>query len=286
MPQNTNNTKSASKKNSKAKAGGSKKKEKKSSKVDKPTSDIDHSSDGHNSTEEDVHDNELETVHKPDTDEMHENSTDQVVVEAEVHTDDCGDGSATVKTSDVETDEVVVETEAHTHDSEDGSATTTTSNGETDESSVEIGVQTFKQVIETITVTKKTLAGLLAQVKGLEKWAKKLDKSKRKKVYDPNKKPNTSGINKPYPIPELTQELKEFMGSDDGEMISRVDVLRHVCEYVKEHDLQNPEDKKKILPDDTLKAVFQDLKEDGAFLSYTTIMKHVTKHFPSSKKPN
>jgi chromatin remodeling complex protein RSC6 len=263
----TNDTKSKSDKKHKKKNASASKKSKNNN-TDVNT----HNSDGNETTHtSDVEDHASTTV-----DDAVDNTADDAVDNTVDDAVDNQDNVETVDnthvetvTSDCEDSELVpVSQDSHNSDEEDNSESV-------------IGLNTFKELIEQLTSTKKTLASLTLKLKELEKWTKKNEKSRKKKVKDPNRKPNTSGINKPYPVPELTSELKEFMGFDDGEMISRVDVLRFVCNYVKEKDLQNPSNKKEILPDDELTKVFPDVVDMG--LTYTTIMKHVTKHFPSSK---
>ena len=51
----------------------------------------------------------------------------------------------------------------------------------------------------------------------------------------------------------LSAELQAVVGA--GPM-SRGEVVKKLWEYIKEHDLQNPENKRNIMADDKLKALF------------------------------
>ncbi len=55
---------------------------------------------------------------------------------------------------------------------------------------------------------------------------------------------------KPY---DLSEELEAVVGK--GPM-PRGQVVKKIWEYIKKHDLQNPKNKRNILADDKLKAIF------------------------------
>lgn len=64
----------------------------------------------------------------------------------------------------------------------------------------------------------------------------------------PGKKP--SGLQKPL---QPSKELAAVVGT---EPLSRGEVVSKVWEYIKKHDLQNPENRREILADGKLEAVF------------------------------
>ena len=51
---------------------------------------------------------------------------------------------------------------------------------------------------------------------------------------------------------EISSDLSTFAGWPDGELKSRVDVTRYICNYIKENELQNPENRRFIVPDKKL----------------------------------
>eukprot|EP01038_Epipyxis_sp_PR26KG_P017214 gene17214-23725_t len=53
---------------------------------------------------------------------------------------------------------------------------------------------------------------------------------------------------------QLSHELAEFLGS---EQLSRGDAMKLIWNYIKEHDLQNPKDKREILCDEKLEGLFK-----------------------------
>lgn len=82
-----------------------------------------------------------------------------------------------------------------------------------------------------------------------------------------------SGLEK---VMTITRELAEFSGWDDKSQKSRVEITRLICSYIKEHDLQNKENKKEILLDDALANLLQ--VEDRS-ITYPHIQKHIYKLF-------
>ena len=104
-----------------------------------------------------------------------------------------------------------------------------------------------------------------------EKKESKKRESKFKKKGD--KKKNPSGFAKPSPI---TSDLSNFLGIPEGQQIARTDVTTKVIEYVKEHNLQNPADKREIIPDEKLKKL---LEPGDLTVTFFNLQTHLKKHF-------
>ncbi len=65
-----------------------------------------------------------------------------------------------------------------------------------------------------------------------------------------NRAPNeNSGFLKPV---QLSTELTKFTGWEPSELRSRVDVTKFICQYIRENDLQDPVDRRKIRADKKL----------------------------------
>ena len=60
--------------------------------------------------------------------------------------------------------------------------------------------------------------------------------------------------------------------------MARTDVTREVNNYIKAHNLQNPENKKEIKPDPTLCNLLSIKKDDN--LTYFSLQKFLKNHFP------
>lgn len=66
-----------------------------------------------------------------------------------------------------------------------------------------------------------------------------------------------------------------------GKPVARTDVTSHISKYIREHNLQNPENKKQILPDANLKNLFEE-SESGKY-DYLGLQKYVRHHFPKKQ---
>ena len=127
------------------------------------------------------------------------------------------------------------------------------------------------QDIQLVMKTLQSNLKILQKEVSRERKESKKKESKIKKKSDKKKSP--SGFAKPSPI---TPELSNFLGIPLGEYIARTDVTSKVIAYVKEHNLQNPLDKRSIDPDEKLKNLLQpgDLQ-----ITYFNLQTHLKKHF-------
>jgi upstream activation factor subunit UAF30 len=102
---------------------------------------------------------------------------------------------------------------------------------------------------------------------------KKLKPQKNKKVLKPDRKPHG------FAVPSLvSDELCLFMKVDSGSLVSRTNVTKKLTEYISEHKLQNPENKRQIIPDAVLSSLLGELAKD-AYLTHFTIQKYMNHHF-------
>eukprot|EP00026_Physarum_polycephalum_P012286 Phypoly_transcript_12580.p1 GENE.Phypoly_transcript_12580~~Phypoly_transcript_12580.p1 ORF type:complete len:352 (+),score=117.99 Phypoly_transcript_12580:41-1057(+) len=83
------------------------------------------------------------------------------------------------------------------------------------------------------------------------------------------KKKQTARVNKPK---NLSPALAEFLGETS---MTRPDVVKKLHEYFKEHNLQNPKNKKQLLFDEKLQQVFK-RKTSDYFALNTLLTKHLT----------
>ena len=74
-----------------------------------------------------------------------------------------------------------------------------------------------------------------------------------------------------------------------GVPVARTDVTSHISRYIKEHNLQNPSERREIVPDVSLKKIFSEpvepSKSDASknVYTYLKLQKYVNHHFPSRK---
>lgn len=86
---------------------------------------------------------------------------------------------------------------------------------------------------------------------------------------------NNSGFLKPV---NISPEIAKFTGLDAKSQHSRVKVTKYLCNYIKEKNLPNPEDKRQIFPDPALSKL---LKYDSATgpLTYYHMQSLLKEHF-------
>ena len=99
-------------------------------------------------------------------------------------------------------------------------------------------------------------------------------KQRRKKVEGAP----PSGFSKPGPV---SDELRTFLKIDKDDLIARTEVTKRINAYCKEHDLQDIKDKRKLLPDATLKKLLRVGKGDE--LTFFNLQKYMKVHFPNKE---
>jgi chromatin remodeling complex protein RSC6 len=102
-----------------------------------------------------------------------------------------------------------------------------------------------------------------------------------RKKSDPDAVPNTSsGFLKPV---EISKEIAKFAGWGPTDKKSRVDVTKYLCNYIKDNNLQNVEDRRQIKPDPKLsKLLGYDEKSSASPLTYFHLQKLLKPHFPKA----
>ncbi|EDO18829.1 hypothetical protein Kpol_1028p105 [Vanderwaltozyma polyspora DSM 70294] len=92
----------------------------------------------------------------------------------------------------------------------------------------------------TTTVSKK---------RTIKKSSKGKDETKKKKRRQTEANPNSINVRKVL----LSPKLQEFLGETE---LPRTQVVKKVWDYIKEHDLQNPDDRREILCDEKMQPIF------------------------------
>ncbi|KAI3774750.1 hypothetical protein L1987_49312 [Smallanthus sonchifolius] len=96
---------------------------------------------------------------------------------------------------------------------------------------------------------------------------KKID-SKRNKTTASAKKRGGGGFSKPC---ALSPQLQKFTGEPE---MARTEVVKKIWAYIKEKDLQNPKNKRKILCDEMLQEIFR-VKSIDMFQMNKALSKHI-----------
>ena len=79
----------------------------------------------------------------------------------------------------------------------------------------------------------------------------------------------------------ISNEMSSFTGWEKDELKSRVDVTKYICGYIRDNDLQNPDDRRQIVPDKKLTNLLKLNKKGLAEepLTYYSLQKKIQPHF-------
>lgn len=116
------------------------------------------------------------------------------------------------------------------------------------------------------------LRSLARQVKSLKADCFRL---LSRKVRKPSARNGNSGFMKSV---KISADMAKFCNFKADQLVSRVDVTKAICNYVKEKNLQNPADRRQFTPDEKL-ATLLGVKD---VITYYTLQKHIQKHFPKA----
>jgi chromatin remodeling complex protein RSC6 len=175
--------------------------------------------------------------------------------------------SATKKTTDKKVDTAPATTVAPVDVVVD-SAKEETSGGELIISGLLEKVSTMSSQLKTIQTALKQL------VKEFDKQKKIIDKVQKKRE---KAKKSPSGFAKPC---KISDELCDFIGIPKGTEQSRTDITRYINSYVKQHNLNNPENRREFFPDKKLKSILN--VKDGEKVTYFILQRLIAHHFPPS----
>jgi hypothetical protein len=145
-------------------------------------------------------------------------------------------------------------------------------------------LEEFSAVVSALDEAMTTIRGLRARLQKLEKQVhrdtkalnKKASGKRARKPRDPNAP--KSGFAKEGPV---SDEMRKFLGLKKDELISRTDVTKRIHEYCKTKNLQNPDDKRHIKADASLRKLLKMSKDDD--LTFFNLQKFMKVHFPNKE---
>jgi chromatin remodeling complex protein RSC6 len=148
-------------------------------------------------------------------------------------------------------------------------------------SELEQEIESLRDTNTKDTKTRKTkgvkfLKSVTKNIKTLRNDASRVMRTRKQSTRPKN---TSSGFMKPV---QISPEMAKFTGWEPDVPRSRVDVTKYLCKYIRDNDLQNPEDRRIIRPDSQLKTLLniQDGSKDP--LMYYSLQKYIQHHF---KKP-
>jgi upstream activation factor subunit UAF30 len=145
-------------------------------------------------------------------------------------------------------------------------------------------VQQLDDVQQTIISLSAQLRSLTTQLKQVQKTytkeRKQLEKLHKKKKHGGGSGvKHQSGIAKPGYI---SAELCDFIGVSTGTEMARTEVIKYVNKYIKDHQLQDQNNKKVIVPDSKLQTLLQSSKNDE--ITYFNLQTYMKPHYADPKK--
>jgi upstream activation factor subunit UAF30 len=158
-------------------------------------------------------------------------------------------------------------------------------------------IDSMKQRFERLIKTKQDLMlELKREVQELKKMQRDHElaikeaskRSRKKRVRDENSTRKPSGFASPVIVSDELYSFLESFGVKKGDPIARTDVTRYVTTYIKDKDLQNPENRREIVPDTVLDRLFgpamehKDPNDATSPLVYTylKLQRYLSQHFP------
>lgn len=131
-----------------------------------------------------------------------------------------------------------------------------------------------KEVQDKINALSTEIETLRAQVKALEETVAKVNKvlkqQKKANAKPREKKAGASGFTMPV---QVSETLRAFLGLGKDDIVSRVDVTKKITAYVKENNLQSPENGRIILPDAKLNELLKPGETQVTWFSLPRLLK-------------
>lgn len=145
----------------------------------------------------------------------------------------------------------------------------------------------FKDILERIVNFRTLATNLMADVKKLQKnvnrqvrESNKRNKKRRGTTNTNGEKRPPSGFAKPAKISEA---LCQFLGQPSGTEMARTEVTKYLTKYIKEHQLQDPTNKRIIVCDAQLSGLLNVTPSDE--VTYFNLQRYMKPHFPPKQVP-
>jgi len=140
--------------------------------------------------------------------------------------------------------------------------------------------QEFTEIVGKIQKIVTEFSQLKLELKSLEKKTMKELKVVTKLQNKRKKKQGVrapSGFVKPT---KISDELAVFLQKPSGTEMARTDVTREINAYIREHQLQDKTNGRKIIPDDKLAKLLK--VKDNDELTYFNLQRYMSPHFTKS----
>lgn len=180
----------------------------------------------------------------------------------------------------VTTESGIVTNELESQDQAPSVAAVPTTFADLNNQYLEIVRRIEKDLREIRTLGKRLQQAHTKEVKQLQSAIKSGGRRKRNNVNNPNaseRKPK--GIAWPGP---LSSELAAFLKVEPDTQLARTQVIKRLAEYIRTQNLQNPQDKRLIVPDKALQQLLRFPENFNEPISYFNLQRLLKHHFPGN----
>ena len=165
------------------------------------------------------------------------------------------------------------------------SAVPETTSSEVPQSDADVEAPLAEQSVEFLTKLQQLsimISTLKTEYRTLEKkWSREVKNAQKLSTKRKRKSGNRapSGFVKPT---KISDELASFLGKEKGTEMARTEVTRDINKYIRNHNLQDKENGRKINPDSKLAALLKLKKTDE--LTYFNLQRYMSPHFAKATK--
>jgi chromatin remodeling complex protein RSC6 len=124
--------------------------------------------------------------------------------------------------------------------------------------------ENFKGVFAQLNTFYKQSRTIQEELRVLHRTVKQTNKNIRAKKKRPQVKLN------------ISSELANFLKVDSSTQLSKAEVMKQISQYIKEKQLQSPQDKRKFKPNKELSKIFKVAKPQN--ITFVEINKFVSPH--------
>ena len=141
----------------------------------------------------------------------------------------------------------------------------------------------FTNLISELQQWRSNITNMISSVRNLqrsvEKEVRHSNRRSKKQLNKPKREP--SGFAKPT---EISHDLCDFLSKPYGTEMARTEVTKYLTQYIKQHNLQEPADKRKIKPDPKLSKLLGCKNDDE--VTYFNLQKWMKPHFAAATTSN
>ena len=142
-------------------------------------------------------------------------------------------------------------------------------------------VERFDLLLKKMDEDRQRLKENINEVRDMRKQFRRkmreMNKKKRRDHKGGNANKAPSGFAQPC---KISDELCDFLGEEHGTLVPRTHVTKEIINHVKSKDLQDPSNRKRIIPDEALRRLVGDVDD----LTFFNLQVHLNPHFPRKAK--